>query len=64
MSESATTSSNAAVLCPQCRQENRIATVNGPTCPHQPKSGTAWFPDWWSEAQSEHRRIAHLEFMS
>jgi hypothetical protein len=55
------------VLCPQCRAENRIATVNGPTCPHQAKTGADWFPPWWGDRpfapESEPRRIAHLEFI-
>jgi hypothetical protein len=49
------------ILCPQCLAEARIATVNGPTCPHQAKTGAAWFPEWWDK--DEKRRIAHLQFI-
>jgi hypothetical protein len=52
--------SQAPQLCEQCKRENRIATVNGPTCPHQPASGAAWFPAWWGEPGAEARRIAFL----
>ena len=34
--------------CPLCLKENVVATMGGPTCRHQPKSGLAWFPEWWT----------------
>lgn len=52
--------SNGPQLCEQCRRENRIATVNGPTCPHQANTGAAWFPPWWSEPGAEVRRLPWL----
>lgn len=53
-------------LCQRCRAENRIATVGGPTCPHQPKTGAAWFPPGWggadySRGMNEAERLLWLE---
>lgn len=35
-------------LCPACLRENRVATVKGPTCPHQPNAGANWWPAGWA----------------
>ena len=40
---------NAPTLCPDCRKQGVIATMHGPTCTHQAKTGAAWFPDWWDK---------------
>lgn len=37
----------APTLCPRCLAESRIATANGPTCPHQTFHGADWFPPSW-----------------
>jgi hypothetical protein len=53
-----------APLCKDCLREKRIATVHGPTCPHQEKSGPNWFPDWWHlgpfNPEAEARRCAWI----
>jgi hypothetical protein len=48
-------------LCPDCRRENRIATVAGPTCPHHPQTGVRFWPAWWNEAGMELRRLQWLK---
>lgn len=47
-------------LCADCLRENRIATINGPTCLHQPATGAAWFPAWWGEPGADARRVVWL----
>ncbi len=42
-------------LCPQCRAEGVIATVNGPTCKHQEKTGAQWWPDGWATMPEQDR---------
>lgn len=37
----------APTLCPQCLDNNVIATASGPTCTHRERTGAAWFPEWW-----------------
>lgn len=51
---------NAPTLCSACLTENRIATVNGPTCPHQVETGAAWWPSWWMIRGAEVCRLNWL----
>ena len=57
--------SSAPQLCDLCRRENRIATVNGPTCPHHGPAGAAWWPEWWTSEtlgeSTQERRVAWLD---
>lgn len=46
----------APQLCQDCLRENRIATVNGPTCIHQPDTGAVWFPVWWGGGVDDRQR--------
>ena len=49
--------STAPTLCPACLALNRVATTNGPTCPHHPIS---WWPTNW-DAMTTEQRVAWIE---
>lgn len=46
--------------CPECLKANVVASIDGPTCPHQMNSGLLWFPAWWDSAP-ESQRLVWLE---
>jgi hypothetical protein len=42
--------STAPDHCPACLARNIVATLGGPTCTHQAKSGVAWFAERFDSA--------------